>query len=45
MPIFFKDLYNEIDAVGDKNGEVTPQELKEGLRAPDLRERWSKLVA
>lgn len=45
MPAFFKELYNEIDSLGDANGEISPQELKIALRDPDLRERWSKLIA
>ncbi|MWV10838.1 hypothetical protein F3I62_01920 [Pseudomonas sp. R-28-1W-6] len=45
MPAFFKELYNEIDSLGDANGEVSPQELKTALHDPDLRERWSKLIA
>lgn len=45
MPVFFKDIYKEIDQLGDSNGTVSPQELKTALRDPDLRERWSKLIA
>lgn len=45
MPAFFKDLYKEIDQFGDSNGTVSLQELKISLRDPDLRERWSKLIA
>lgn len=45
MPAFFKELYNEIDSLGDANGELSSQELKAALRDPDLRERWSKLIA
>jgi len=45
IPAFFKELYNEIDGLGDGNGEVNPQELATALRDPGLRERWSRLVA
>ncbi|MDA8486836.1 cell wall hydrolase [Pseudomonas resinovorans] len=45
MPAFFRELYNEIDQLGDSNGKVSQQELKAALRDPDLRERWSKLIA
>ena len=45
MPAFFRELYNEIDSLGDANGEVSSQELKTALRDPELRERWSKLIA
>ena len=44
-PAFFKDLYNEIDGLGDSNGEVSPQELATALRDPGLRERWRNFVA
>lgn len=45
MPVFFQELYREIDQLGDKNGKVTPAELQSALRDPALRERWSKLIA
>lgn len=45
MPAFFMGLCNEIDQLGDSNGQVSQQELKAALRDPDLRERWSKLIA
>jgi hypothetical protein len=45
MPDFFQSLFQEVDHLGDKNGQVSPTELKTALRTPFLRSRWSKLVA
>ncbi|RON03954.1 glycoside hydrolase family 104 protein [Pseudomonas brassicacearum] len=45
MPEFFKKLYSELDSKGNGDGNLTVEELQAALRDPDLRSRWTKLVA
>ncbi|WP_460111944.1 peptidoglycan DD-metalloendopeptidase family protein [Pseudomonas sp. H3_D04] len=45
MPDFFKDLYSELDELGDGDGKVTPQDFPKALKNVELRDHWSKLIA
>lgn len=44
-PDFFKTLYKQTDQLGNKDGNVTPDEIALALKNPKLRDRWSKLIA
>jgi predicted chitinase len=43
LPDFFKEIYAKIDR--DGNGNVTADELSDAQKNPDLRERWSRVIA
>ena len=44
IPDFYKTLYQQIDQLGNKDGEVTPDEIARALKDHKLRDRWSKLI-
>ncbi|SEL27484.1 hypothetical protein SAMN05216214_11030 [Atopomonas hussainii] len=43
-PDFYQALYKKVDALGNKDGKVTPDEIASALKTPKLRDRWSKLI-
>jgi len=45
MPDFFKEIYNELDTLGNNDGNVTAEDLPIALKNVRLREHWSKLIA
>ncbi|RON38906.1 chitinase [Pseudomonas frederiksbergensis] len=45
MPDFFKDLYKDLDRLGNHDGKVTPEDLPEALKNVEMRDHWSKLIA
>ena len=45
MATFFKDLYNDLDRLGNHDGEVTPEDFPEALKNVEMRDHWSKLIA
>ncbi|KTC10090.1 hypothetical protein AO391_24960 [Pseudomonas marginalis ICMP 9505] len=45
MPAFFQEVYSKIDAMGTKDGVVTPAELQAALGNSNIRNIWSKFIA
>ncbi|QZP34359.1 peptidoglycan DD-metalloendopeptidase family protein [Pseudomonas sp. DR48] len=45
MPPFFKKLYDDLDALGNHDQTVTPEDFPEALKDVEFREHWSKLIA
>lgn len=45
MPPFFKELHAKLDALGDKDGEVTSADLNSALKNVEFRDKWTKLIA
>ncbi|MBP0948681.1 peptidoglycan DD-metalloendopeptidase family protein [Pseudomonas alliivorans] len=45
MPDFFKNIYKDVDTLGNKDGEVTSEDLTAALKNVEFRQRWSKLIA
>lgn len=44
-PEFYQTLYQQIDQLGNQDGEVTPDEIARALKDHALRDRWAKLIA
>ncbi|MEO8646151.1 peptidoglycan DD-metalloendopeptidase family protein [Pseudomonas sp.] len=45
MPPFFKKLYDDLDALGNHDQTVTPEDFPEALKDVEFRDHWSKLIA
>ncbi|MBV1805937.1 N-acetylmuramidase domain-containing protein [Pseudomonas viridiflava] len=45
MPDFFKNIYKDVDKLGNKDGEVSSEDLTSALKSVEFRQRWSKLIA
>lgn len=45
MPPFFKELYDDLDNLGNHDNKVTPEDFPEALKNAEFRDHWSRLVA